>query len=89
MKTVEQGGDGDYGGGGVRSVEELNMEEWIGRGWKREAYRQRKSGMKTKDIESEAHKLYEQDKRNKFIDYVVFDEKVGLTARPRHKTFSS
>ncbi|KAL8188595.1 hypothetical protein R6Q57_029883 [Mikania cordata] len=30
--------------------------------------------MNQKDIESEARKLYEQDKRNKFTDYVVFNE---------------
>ncbi|KAD7478032.1 hypothetical protein E3N88_01168 [Mikania micrantha] len=29
-RAVVQGGDGNYGGGGVRSVKGLKMEEWIG-----------------------------------------------------------
>ncbi|KAD5960496.1 hypothetical protein E3N88_11968 [Mikania micrantha] len=49
-----------------------NGQKWVAA--YREAYRQRKSGMNQKDIESEAHKLYEQDKRSKFTDYVVFNE---------------
>ncbi|KAL8226490.1 hypothetical protein R6Q57_016322 [Mikania cordata] len=49
-----------------------NGQKWVAA--YREAYRQRKSGMNQKDIESEAHKLYEQDKRRKFTDYVVFNE---------------
>ncbi|KAD6453727.1 hypothetical protein E3N88_08433 [Mikania micrantha] len=44
-----------------------NGQKWVAA--YREAYRQRKSGMNQKDIESEAHKLYEQDKKNKFTDY--------------------
>ncbi|KAD4982163.1 hypothetical protein E3N88_18834 [Mikania micrantha] len=49
-----------------------NGQKWVAA--YREAYRQRKSGMNQKDIESEAHKLYEQDKRSKLTDYVVFNE---------------
>lgn len=48
-----------------------NGQKWVAA--YREAYRQRKSGMSQKDIESEAHKIYEQDKRSKFTDTVVFN----------------
>ncbi|KAL8201935.1 hypothetical protein R6Q57_011082 [Mikania cordata] len=45
-----------------------NGQKWVA------AYMERKNGMNQKDIESEAHELYEQDKRNKFTDYVVFNK---------------
>ncbi|KAL8205849.1 hypothetical protein R6Q57_009400 [Mikania cordata] len=46
-----------------------NGQKWVAA--YTEAYRHRKSGMNHKDIESEAHKLYEQDRRNKFTDYIL------------------
>ncbi|KAD3641022.1 hypothetical protein E3N88_30245 [Mikania micrantha] len=48
-----------------------NAQKWVSAC--REAYRRGRSGMSQKDIESEAHKIYEQD-GNKFNDIVVFNE---------------
>ncbi|KAL8214270.1 hypothetical protein R6Q57_003719 [Mikania cordata] len=48
-----------------------NAQKWVSAC--REAYRRERSGMSQKDIKSEAHKIYEQD-RNKFNDIVVFNE---------------
>ncbi|KAL8231094.1 hypothetical protein R6Q57_000872 [Mikania cordata] len=48
-----------------------NSQKWVSAC--REAYRRGSSGMSQKDIESEAHKIYEQN-GNKFNDIVVFNE---------------
>ncbi|CAH1420277.1 unnamed protein product [Lactuca virosa] len=45
--------------------------KWVG-GY-REAYRKRRSGMSMKDVENEAHKLYETT-GSKFNDTIVFNE---------------
>ncbi|XP_076902016.1 glutathione S-transferase T3-like [Bidens hawaiensis] len=39
-----------------------------------EARRRAKSGMSQKDIESEAHKIYQQDVKSKFTDIVVYND---------------
>ncbi|CAH1418448.1 unnamed protein product [Lactuca virosa] len=48
-----------------------NAQKWVG--VYREAWSRRRSGMSQKDIENEAHKLYEA-RGNKFNDIIVFNE---------------
>ncbi|CAH1443433.1 unnamed protein product [Lactuca virosa] len=48
-----------------------NAQKWVG--IYREAWRRRRSGTSRKDIENEAHKLYEAS-GNKFNDIIVFNE---------------
>ncbi|KAL8197735.1 hypothetical protein R6Q57_024269 [Mikania cordata] len=49
-----------------------NAQKWVVA--YREAYRQKKSGMSLKDIENDAHKIYEQESGCKFTDSIVFYE---------------
>ncbi|KAI3778280.1 hypothetical protein L2E82_07461 [Cichorium intybus] len=49
-----------------------NAQKWVGA--YQEAYRRKRSGMSQKDIENEAHKIYEANGNNKFNDFVVFNE---------------
>ncbi|KAL7597877.1 hypothetical protein Lser_V15G25105 [Lactuca serriola] len=48
-----------------------NAQKWVG--VCRVAWRRRRSGMSQKDIENEAHKLYEASE-SKFNDIIVFNE---------------
>ncbi|XP_022040287.1 glutathione S-transferase T3-like [Helianthus annuus] len=66
---------------GVRNVEQMkgrykrlneSVQKWVGA--YREAYRRVKSGMSQRDIEGEAHKIYEHEAKSKFTDSVVFNE---------------
>lgn len=49
-----------------------NAQKWVDVCQK--AYRRKKSGMSQKDIENEAHKIYEANGNKKFSNLVVFNE---------------
>ncbi|KAL4587891.1 hypothetical protein LXL04_000767 [Taraxacum kok-saghyz] len=69
-----------------------NAQKWVGA--YQEAYPRRKSGMSQKDIENDAHTIYEANGNKKFLDLVVFNtvmckmpkcslQQIYNTTRPR------
>ncbi|XP_076910044.1 Golgi apparatus membrane protein-like protein ECHIDNA [Bidens hawaiensis] len=64
----------------------LSVQKWVGA--YEEAHRCGKSGCSQKDIESEAHKIYEQDVKSKFNDIVVYNDVMSQNqkwALPTHR----